>query len=113
MSKNLPAVESESSRNSIHPLLKAIRQFFTPPVFSEDEDKTRTAQILYALLFNMLVVLLLAMLGGIFIFVNKIGSFIFVLLILAWVLISRALVQRGRVLAASRLFVAFRLLLTV
>jgi hypothetical protein len=35
-------------------MLNPLGQFFTPPVFSDDEGKTRTARVLYALLANML-----------------------------------------------------------
>ncbi len=40
-------------------MLKTIRQFFTPPVFPDNEDKTRAARIL-ALLANMLAITALA-----------------------------------------------------
>jgi len=48
-------------------VLKTIRQFFTPPVFPDDEDKTRTARILYALLANMTVVVALIVISAIWI----------------------------------------------
>ena len=87
-------------------MLEQIKQWIKPPIFPDDEDKTRNAQILYALLTNTLVFLVFSSLGTIFIFVQKIGASIFIFGLLTWVLITGMQVQRGRVLAASRLFIA-------
>ena len=83
-------------------MLEQVKRWGKPPVFPDDEDKTKNAQILYALLANMLVFLVFASLGTIFIFVQKIGSSLFSLGLLIWMLITRALVQRGRVRTASK-----------
>jgi hypothetical protein len=86
-------------------MLEAIRQFFTPPVFPDDEDKTRTARVLYALLWNMLAVVALGALATIFVFVQKTGASIILFFLLAMTLVSGALAQRGNVRLASSLFV--------
>ena len=86
-------------------MLKQINHWLEPPGFPGDVDKTRQAKILYMLLKNILVFLLLAALGTIFIVVKKVAVSIILLTLLIWVLISWVLAQRGRVLAASRLFV--------
>ena len=46
-------------------MLEQIRQWIKPPIFPDDEDKTRDAQILYALLANMLLFLVLGTFAGI------------------------------------------------
>ena len=86
-------------------MLKTIRQFFTPPFFPEDEDKTRTARILYALLTNMLAVLALGTIATIFVFVYKTRVSFLILAIFCFLMTSRALAQRGRVREACALFV--------
>ena len=86
-------------------MLAQVRRWFEPPIFTDDEDKTRLAQILYTLLAIVLVFLLFATFGTIFIFVNKKLSGVLIFILLAWVLISYVMVQRGLVLAASRLLV--------
>ena len=45
--------------------------WLSPPVFPDDEDKTRKAKILHTLQVSMLVTLLLAVFGVFVIFVNK------------------------------------------
>ncbi|HBY09190.1 MAG TPA: hypothetical protein DEH22_15960 [Chloroflexi bacterium] len=87
-------------------LVKTIKEWFIPPVFPEDEDKTRNVRILYALLANMLVFLLLAALATIFVFVQKTGVSIFIFALLIWILLSHTLVRRGHILAASQFFIA-------
>ena len=86
-------------------ILKQIEEWFVPPVFPDDEDKTRNAQVLYALLTNILILMVPATLDMIFIVVQKRGVSIILLFLLVVVLASRALVQQSYVRAASRLFV--------
>jgi PAS domain S-box-containing protein/putative nucleotidyltransferase with HDIG domain len=88
-------------------MLNTIKHFFTPPIFPDDEDKTRDAQVLNALLVSMLAALALAILTTILVdTVNKTQGRVFMAILLAWVLIPRALAQSGRVRLASILFVA-------
>lgn len=86
-------------------MLKAVQHFFTPPVFPDDEDKTRTAGVLYVLLANMLVVLALAMIAVIFVFVYKTRTSVLILTLFCFLLISYALARCDRVREASALFV--------
>jgi hypothetical protein len=83
-----------------------IKSWLSVPVFPDDQDKTRKAQILHMLQSSMMAVLLIAILGAFFVFVNKMLSLVLVALMFAFVLISHGLAGRGHVLAASRLFVS-------
>ena len=85
--------------------INIIGNWFQPPIFLEDEDKTRNARVLSALLLSMLLFLLLAILGVIFVFVNKLGASIIILALIGSILVTRTLMNRGQVLVASRLFV--------
>lgn len=91
-------------KNKIFSLFNSIKQAFAPPVFPDDEDKTLRAKILSVLLLNMLLFLFLAILGTVFIFVNKLVSSIIISILFAFLLVSHLLLQRGRVLLASYLF---------
>ena len=82
-----------------------IRDRFTPPVFPEDEDKTRDAKILSELLESFLFILFLAWIGNIFVFVNKLAASIFLFILLALEISTRILLKRGNVRTASKLFV--------
>ncbi len=90
----------------------AVKQFYTPPVFPDDEDKTRTARVLYALFASMMGILVLLTLANIFFFVAKtiVGILLFVLLLV--ILVSRALAQSGKIRVASQVFVSGLWILT-
>ncbi|MFN8413569.1 MAG: sensor domain-containing diguanylate cyclase [Anaerolineales bacterium] len=83
-----------------------IYYWLSAPVFHDDEDKTRKAQILHMLQSSMIAALLLATFGAFFVFVNKALSLALVTIMFVFVLISYRLAARGRILAASRLFVS-------
>ena len=87
-------------------MLKRIRAFFSPPVCPDDEDKTRTAWVLYVLLANTMASVALIVIGTIFIFVQKTISIILLFILSAGILVSCALAQLGRVRFATALFVA-------
>ncbi|HND94076.1 MAG TPA: diguanylate cyclase [Anaerolineales bacterium] len=80
--------------------------WLSPPVFPDDEDKTRKAKILHTLQVSMLVTLLLAVFGVFVIFVNKTLTLALIIVMLAFVLASYWLALRGHVLEASLLFVS-------
>jgi len=82
-----------------------IKSFFTPPVFPDDEDKTRTAHILFILLTSLLTLMVLVPLGIIFAFKEKLLSSILVGIMFAWVLFLYILARRGRVQLAGALLV--------
>lgn len=83
-----------------------IKSWLSAPVFQDDEDKTRKARILHLLQSSMLAALLLATLGAFFVFVNKALSLVLITIMFAFVLVSYGLAIRGRILAASRMFVS-------
>ncbi|HNE03552.1 MAG TPA: PAS domain S-box protein [Anaerolineales bacterium] len=93
-------------------MLKTIKQFFTPPVFPDEDDKTRNAQILYALFASMMGILALLMLANIFVFVAKAIVSILLFILFIWILVARALAQSGKILLASRIFVSGLWILT-
>ena len=87
------------------PMLELVKGWVEPPIFPDDDDKNQQAKILYMLQVSMFVFLLFATMGIIFIFVNKILSVAFLLILLGWLLISRILAIRGHISMASNLFV--------
>ena len=86
-------------------MVRIIKEFFMPPAFPEDEDKDRTARVLYSLLMNMLVVLPIVALATIFIYDQKTASFIALLFMFILTLVSGALLKHGQVRLASLLYV--------
>ena len=88
-------------------MLKRIRQFFSPPVFPGDEDKTRTAMVLNTLLVtNLLFLIFLAGVAVPFFFANKLHNLLSILLVLLMTVLARWLMWRGRVRLASTVCVA-------
>ena len=86
-------------------MLEQIRQWFKPPIFPNEEDKTRSAQILHALLKDILILLLFGILGTIFFYANKVLLSVMIFTLFTGILILHVLIKRGHVLNASRLFV--------
>ncbi len=82
-----------------------IKQFMAAPVFSHDEDKTRSAALLNPLLIGLFVVDVIAALATVFVFAQKLGSGVAVLAVLAICVTAKVLMQRGRVRLAGLLFV--------
>jgi PAS domain S-box-containing protein len=87
-------------------MFKPIKQFLTPPVFPDDEDKTRTASILNTLVVGTMAALALAGLAAPLIFVEKLYNFVFILVFFLMVAVDWWLMRRGRVRLASGLFVS-------
>jgi len=86
-------------------MLRTIRQFFMPPVFPDDEDKTNAARVLYTFLAWMLTIIGLEIIV-VLLFATQKASATFGLAITAFlILASYALARRGRVRLASALFV--------
>ena len=86
-------------------LLNYYRQWVKPPIFPSNEDKTRMAKILYMLLGNTLIFVLVASVAIVTVVVQKRSTSIVILSLFICVPISYELIRRGRVLAASRLYV--------
>ena len=83
-----------------------LKRFFTPPVFQDDEEKTRTAHVLNTILLGLSVVYLLAGLAVLFVFVEKLGSLLIVVVLLSVLLVVRFSMQRGQIRFASALLVS-------
>jgi signal transduction histidine kinase len=87
-------------------MLTRIRNLSAPPVFEDDQDKTRTAAVLNAILLAMLLYAVLV--GAIavpLVFVEKLYSELFVLAALVLFATAYWLMRRGRVRFASTMFV--------
>ncbi len=88
-------------------MLKRIQQFFSPPVFPGDEDKTRTARVLNTLLLtNLLFLIFLAGVAVPFFFVNKLHNLLVISLVILTTVFARWLMRRGRIRLASVVCVA-------
>jgi PAS domain S-box-containing protein len=83
-----------------------LKRFFTPPVFQDDEEKTRTASVLNTILLSVTVVLVLAGFAALFVFEQKLGSLLVVVVLLAPLLVARYLMQRHRIQFASLLLMS-------
>jgi hypothetical protein len=65
-------------------MVSRIKKFFSPPVFPEDEDKTRQARVLNTLAISVLPVLLFYGVVAIpFVFVEKLYNLLALLILLA------------------------------
>ena len=82
-----------------------LKGLWTPPVFQDDEDKTRTAQVLNVVLLSLMGVMLLAGIATLFVFAEKLGSLLVIIVLVSVLLAARVLMARGRVRWASALLV--------
>lgn len=87
-------------------MLAHLQHFFSPPVFTDDEDKTLTAKLLNSVILSLLVVVILAGGVGLFLFARKLGSLIVVLSLLGLLLIAYRFMQQGQIRLAGSLIVA-------
>jgi PAS domain S-box-containing protein len=86
-------------------MVSRIKKFFSPPVFPEDEDKTRQARVLNTLAISVLPVLLFYGVVAIpFVFVEKLYNLLALLILLANLGVVHRLMHRGRLRLASSLF---------
>ncbi len=87
-------------------ILERLSRVLSPPVFPDDEDRSRTATVLNTLLWNLLAVLVLAGAIGVpFVFAARVESIVTLVALLAVVIVSRSLMFRGKVDAASAVLV--------
>ena len=87
-------------------MLKRIRQFFSPPIFPDDEDKTRTARVLNTLL--VIAMVFLIFLAGVavpFIFASKLYNLLILLVLFGVTGTARWLMWRGHIRSASTIFI--------
>ncbi|MBN2004718.1 MAG: PAS domain S-box protein [Anaerolineae bacterium] len=78
-----------------------LKRGLTPPIFENDEEKTRKAAVLNSLQLMLIAVTILAALASIFVFAEKIGSLIVVACMGMVLIVSRSLMYRERMRAAS------------
>ncbi len=86
--------------------IRHIKEFFAPPVFLDDADKTRIARVLNTLLLAIMLFLVFA--GGIlvpFVFIVKLSNGLFLLALFLVSAVAYWLMQRGRVRLASAMLV--------
>ncbi|HOT90660.1 MAG TPA: GAF domain-containing protein [Anaerolineae bacterium] len=82
-----------------------VKQFLAAPVFADDEEKTRIAALLNPMLLSLFVADIFGALATVFVFAQKLGSGIGVVLIFIAAVVAKLWLQRGRVRAAGILFV--------
>lgn len=87
-------------------MFKPSRRFFAPPVFAGDEDKTRRAEVLNAILWSLITVLAFSMVAVAFVFAAKLPSMLVVAGLLLALLVSRQVMHSGRIRLASLVLVA-------
>lgn len=99
-------MKPRESRTEAYHRGRPFRWLLASPDFPGEEDKTRSAKILSALLANFSGILAAALAANLFIFANKVLNALFLLALLGLILGSKALSWRGRVKAASHLLVS-------
>ncbi|MBN1876227.1 MAG: GAF domain-containing protein [Anaerolineae bacterium] len=82
-----------------------VKQFWSAPVFDEDEGKSRSAALLNPLLIALFGIVIVGAIATAFIFAQKLGSAIAVLFLLGVVFASKLTLQRGWVRSAGIVFV--------
>ena len=87
-------------------MINSVRQFLAPPVFPDDEDKTRAAQVLNTLLLGTMGVLVLAGIATPLIFVEKLYNLILGSMFFLVMAVTHWVTQCGRVRLASAMFVS-------
>lgn len=85
-------------------MLEKVKTWLEPPVFPGDDVKTRNAEILFALLKNVLQLFIPAMLAMALISVQKIGVGVLLVYLFLLVFLSFMLARKGYVRAASRIY---------
>lgn len=81
--------------------MRTIKRFLVPPVFADDEEKTRAASVLNALQLALIAVVILAALASIFVFVEKLGSLAVVGGLAMVMTTARILMYQGKVRLSS------------
>lgn len=82
-------------------MLSTLKKYLSPPVFPEDEDKTRAAFMLNVLLLGALAATALLGFAVVFIFVEKVFNTVFILFMALVFIVCYRMMRRGRVLLAS------------
>lgn len=86
-------------------MMVTIRRFMSPPVFTDDA-KTRSAQTLYSMIIAVTLVLVMASVYVLLFAQHQLLSFAFIFVTLGENLLVMAMMRRGRVGAASLLYVS-------
>lgn len=86
-------------------MFEKVKKWLAPPIFPNDEDKTRKAWVLSTVLASILKIAIPVTLAIFFVLVQKIGVSILLVLLLSLVVGSYSLLHKGQVDAASRTYV--------
>ncbi|MBN8656713.1 MAG: diguanylate cyclase [Anaerolineae bacterium] len=86
-------------------MFEKVKKWLAPPIFPNDEDKTRKALVLSAVLTSILKIAIPVTLALFLVAVQKIGISVLLFLLLSLVAGSYSLLRNGRVDAASRTYV--------
>ncbi len=81
--------------------MQTIKRYLVPPVFADDEEKTRAASILNALQLALIAVVILAALASLFVFAEKLGSLLVVSALAVVMITARLLMYQGKVRLSS------------
>ncbi len=92
-------------------MLRAIREYFIPPVFGEDQEKTNTTRILFLVLKFYIYFSVLMLIGDVFLFIRKLEILVVVLFILLVLTITYSFAHRGKIRQASIFIIVFLWLL--
>jgi two-component system, cell cycle sensor histidine kinase and response regulator CckA len=86
-------------------MVERLAEIISPPVFEGHEEKTRTAAVLNALLWNLIALLTLVCVGMPFVFAARLESGVAILMGFVVLWMTRWLMRQGRVELASALLV--------
>jgi diguanylate cyclase (GGDEF)-like protein/PAS domain S-box-containing protein len=86
-------------------MFEKVKKWLAPPIFPNDEDKTRKALVLSAVLTSILKIAIPVTIALFLVAVQKIGISVLLFLLLSLVAGAYSLLRKGRVDAASRTYV--------
>ncbi len=88
-------------------MLDHLRGLLAPPVFPDDEDKTRQARVLYFLLVSvMAMVFLLAAVAIPLLYTSKLEDYLLILPLAVFLAVAYELMRRGHVKTASTIYIS-------
>ncbi|MBN2010956.1 PAS domain S-box protein [candidate division KSB1 bacterium] len=87
-------------------MIAYFKRILTPPVFSCDDDKTRSARVLNTLLISAMIVSMFIFVAIPIVYAEKFYNYLFSITIFLILIISLWLMRRGQVRLASTLFIS-------
>lgn len=88
-------------------MLNAVKKFFTPPRFPDDDEKTRLTEILHTMIIAVMFLVVILGIGVVFIFVKKVFVAFILLFVFCISLIIYFFARRGYLRLASFVYVYF------